>query len=167
MAEPGEVFRAAAIAVKPPSRVAEVPPRLRARQVSPARHARELRWPVWAFGALLVTLTGLHLASVWGLPLPLCGLREATGYPCPLCGSTRAALAFAQGDWVEAWRWNPLAAVLLWGAGLLCTAALVDRCLGTRMLAKVMGMGRRWGTWRTGAALLLANWLYLLATRTL
>lgn len=114
-----------------------------------------------------MTLAGLHLASVWGLPLPLCGLREATGYPCPLCGSTRAALAFAQGDWVEAWRWNPLAAALLLGAGLLCAAALADRCLGTRMLAKAMGLGRHWGTWRTVAALLLANWFYLLVTRTL
>lgn len=167
MAEPGDVFRTAAIAAKPARRGVKVPPRLRSGQVSPDRHAQELRWPVWGFGALLVTLTGLHLASAWGLPLPLCGLREATGYPCPLCGSTRAALAFAQGDWVEAWRWNPLAALLVFGAALLFAAALADRCLGTRMLAKVMGTGRRWGTWRAVAAVLLANWLYLLATRTL
>lgn len=113
-----------------------------------------------------MTLTGLHLASVWGLPLPVCGLRAATGYPCPLCGSTRGALAFAHGDWFQAWRWNPLAAALLLGASLLFVAALADRFLGTPMLAGAVRVGRRWGTWRTAAALLLANWLYLLATQT-
>lgn len=165
MAEPGDALRTAAIAVKPASRVVEVPPRLRSGQVSEDRRAQELQWPFWASGALLVTLSGLHLASVWGLPLPLCGLREATGYPCPLCGSTRAALALAQGNWVQAWRGNPLATASLLGAGMLGAAALADRCLGTRILAKVMSLGWRWGTWRTVTALLLANWLYLLANQ--
>jgi hypothetical protein len=166
MAEPGDAFRPTGFPASPATREAGVPPRLRSERVHCGGRAQHLGWPAWAFVGLLVTLAGLHLASVWGMPLPLCGLREATGYPCPLCGSTRAAQALAQGDWVLAWRWNPLAAALMLGAGLLFAAALADRFLGTRMRATAARWGRRWGNGRTMVALLLANWLYLLATHT-
>ena len=41
----------------------------------------------------------------------LCMVRAVAGIPCPLCGGTRALVALAVGEFVEAFTWNPLAAL--------------------------------------------------------
>ena len=54
-------------------------------------------------------------AAVWPLlpahPSIVCPLRSMTGVPCPMCGMTRACVAFARGNVVDALAFNPAAAL--------------------------------------------------------
>ncbi len=54
-----------------------------------------------------------------------CLFRNATGHPCFLCGGTRAAGAWATGDWATAFFTNPLAALALTAGGMLVVVRLV------------------------------------------
>ena len=56
--------------------------------------------------AATVLLAPLLVAQGW--LLKPCGLRAATGLPCLACGGTRSGLAFGEGDWLSALRFNPL-----------------------------------------------------------
>lgn len=69
--------------------------------------------------AAVLGLGALVLAFRFGVPLPPCRLREATGVPCPTCGSTRLLEELAAGDVPAAAAANPavfvaLLAVLGW-----------------------------------------------------
>jgi hypothetical protein len=64
-------------------------------------------WALAAAGAAILT----PLARVLAGAMPPCPLHALTGVPCPGCGSTRAALALAGADVLEAVAFNPLAAL--------------------------------------------------------
>ena len=51
--------------------------------------------------------------------LPGCPLRATTGLLCPGCGTTRALSAITQGEWLAAFRYNPLAISFLASLPLL------------------------------------------------
>ena len=51
---------------------------------------------------LLLNTIGVH---IW---LPHCPISEITGYECFGCGLNRAALAMLSGDFIGAFRFNPL-----------------------------------------------------------
>lgn len=51
---------------------------------------------------LLLNTIGIH---IW---LPQCLVSELTGYECFGCGLNRAAMAMLSGDFVTAFRFNPL-----------------------------------------------------------
>ncbi|MBS0196300.1 MAG: DUF2752 domain-containing protein [Planctomycetes bacterium] len=59
----------------------------------------------------LCTATAIYLVT--GRHIDMCAFRLATGYPCATCGGTRAALCAVKGDLAHAWRYNPLATVLV------------------------------------------------------
>lgn len=68
----------------------------------------------WATGlglvAFFIACTYWDPSSAGGPDV--CLLHRVTGIACPGCGLTRAAAAFAKGQFAESWRWHPLFAVL-------------------------------------------------------
>lgn len=118
-------------------------------------------------GALAASATAAGIAAVGflhldRLPLSLCALKFATGCPCPTCGTTRAFGRLFAGDVAGALRMNPLATVAaflvaLWG---LADLALLSR--GRALSISLSAGSARVARW-SGLALLLANWIYLIA----
>ncbi len=83
--------------------------------------------------AALVAVAGAMAA--FGLPpIDLHGPMHWYGIMDPLCGGTRAARYTAQGNLAEAWRYNPLSILVVYGAGLAILRAAVGL------------LGRRWVT---------------------
>ena len=68
----------------------------------------EMRWltRTVAIGAT----TAIVLAVIGGMPLALPMPTHAIGVVDPTCGLTRASTAIARGDFVNAWRFNPVGA---------------------------------------------------------
>jgi hypothetical protein len=95
----------------------------------------------------------LGAAAVWPL-LPVhppfaCPLRATTSIPCPMCGLTRACVAIARGDVVDALRYNPgvvlvVVAVVL---AIVTPSALLRLRAPTWLL--IAGFGLLW-IWNVG-----------------
>ena len=121
-----------------------------------------VRPPAWAWvlaaWALLVA-GGALLEQHWGLSLETCLIQRTTGYPCPTCGSTRSVLALLRGDLPGSLRASPL----LWAAGLLLAGAALRRFWWGSPEGNPGGI-RPWQL-LLGLALLLANWIWVLAHR--
>ena len=66
--------------------------------------------------ALAMAITGLPPVDLHG-PLHKFGIMD------PLCGGTRAARYAAQGNFVEAWRYNPLSIVIVVAGGVALVRA--------------------------------------------
>ena len=113
---------------------------------------------ILAIGLLVARF--LPLTSV----LPACAFRGMLGVPCPTCGVTRATMALAQGDIVQAISSNPLLSVLMISALLygMCSAVLC--VLSARRPQVMLDAGDGTKLRAIGAALVLANWGYLLGT---
>jgi hypothetical protein len=118
-------------------------------------------------GALAASATAAGIAAVGllhldRLPLSMCALKLATGCPCPTCGTTRAFGRLFAGDVAGALRMNPLATA---GVFLVAVWGLADLVLlpWGRALSISLSAGStrvaRWGA----LALLLSNWIYLIA----
>ena len=86
----------------------------------------------------------------------LCHLRRWTGVPCPTCGTTRGVLAVLDGDWLGAWRSNPLVFTV---APLVAGAALLRGLAGRRFVVGSSALRR--ALLLLFLAALAANWLYL------
>lgn len=133
--------------------------RVQWRRLRPGELNHELIW-------LLVTGAGAVAFALWlmsGLPLPGCTFRAVFGISCATCGSTRAALAFAAGDLLNAWRANPLTTIGLWcvvAFDLYALTVLVSRAPRLRIALPSRALRR------TGIAVLLGagllNWIFLL-----
>ena len=101
---------------------------------------------------------GALLELRWGVSLETCLFLRTTGYPCPTCGSTRSVLALLRGDWMASLRASPL----LWAAAALMLV------LGlSRLHSRTPIDSQRIRPWHValGLILLLANWVWVLATR--
>lgn len=77
----------------------------------------------------LVGVIALAIAAamaIFGLPpVDLHGPLHKLGIMDPFCGGTRAARYAAQGNLAEAWRYNPLSTLIVYGAGLASLRAVV------------------------------------------
>ena len=110
-----------------------------------------------------MTLTLAWTFSLWSPAWSaFCPLRELTGIPCPTCFGTRALLAASHGEVWRALRLNPLV-----GAAGLGLFAFIPWTLATAVfngprpsLSQPAVKKLAWA----GAALLGANWAYLLVT---
>ncbi|HST31717.1 MAG TPA: DUF2752 domain-containing protein [Chthoniobacterales bacterium] len=130
------------------------------RPLAPAENDYELVW-------LCVTLVSLALAAGWlavGLPWPHCVFLALTGHPCVTCGATRCAIAFFHGNFVGAWKWNPLVFVALGAISILDAYAFVVLIThGRRLRLTSFSVGEK----NFGRILivvgLLVNWIYLLS----
>ncbi|MFN2622128.1 MAG: DUF2752 domain-containing protein [Chthoniobacterales bacterium] len=132
------------------------------RRVPPEGSDHELIW-------LLVSLTAAIGGAIWlglGLPTLRCPFLAVTGYPCLTCGATRCSIAFLHGNFFGAWLWNPLAFVGL------CGVVLFDLYAAIVLIARAPRL--RLVDWRrtqknsiriAGVAVVLVNWIYLLAHR--
>lgn len=101
----------------------------------------------------------LHLDH---LPWRVCVFKTVTGWPCLACGSTRALGRLFALDLAGAFAMNPLAAL---GALALVPWGVADALLMTRGRALSLELAPPVShVARAGAvALLLVNWVYLLA----
>lgn len=136
--------------------------RLVSRRLAPGEFDHELVWLAVSVAAIVAGAGWLWLGLGWSR----CPLLALTGYPCLTCGATRCAIAFGHGHFSQAWLWNPLA--LLGICGLL----LFDLYAAIVLVVRLPRF--RLTNWtRTEKnvvriaviALVLANWIYLLAHR--
>jgi hypothetical protein len=137
--------------------------RLVRRRLSPGEFKHELVWLTLSMAALAAGAVWLHFDFPW----PACPFLAITGYPCLTCGATRCTIALLHGNLVGAFWWNPLAMVALAGLALFDLYAvivllthsarlrLVDWTRADKNLARIAVI-----------ALILINWVYLLAHRT-
>lgn len=134
------------------------------REIQPREVDFELMW-LWFFPAL-VAAAWTH--SAWqGFIGYTCPLKSIAGIPCMLCGGTRAAYALSHGHFPYALEMNPLATIGMIGAlGYLAYAALCVAFKPRRRI-RFVGFGeltarRRRFAISLGAAILIANWAYLI-----
>ena len=118
---------------------------------------------------LAVSVVVLAGGAAWlalSLPWPRCPFFDVTGLPCVTCGATRSTIAFLQGDFLSALRWNPLVAVALCGviafdlyaavvlAGRRPRLRIVDWTITEKNVVRIAVI-----------SLVALNWIYLLAHR--
>lgn len=136
--------------------------RLRWRDRSARKPDHELIW-------LAVSAASMAVAAVWlgfALPWPRCAFLAVTGLPCVTCGATRSLIAFLQGDFPSALRWNPLVFVAfcaLIAFDLYAAIVLVGRTPRLRIVDWTIT--EKNATRIVVISLLALNWIYLLAHR--
>jgi hypothetical protein len=116
-------------------------------------------WAVILVGLWLALVAAFQFSKPPGSDATLCMFRNVTGLPCATCGSTGAVLAAARGDLVGAWVRNPFVVT----AGWLGLVWLLLRLGFGRSPRLELGRAGRAALWVVIAALLAANWAYLIA----
>lgn len=114
---------------------------------------------LWVGAALAVLAARPWVASAAAALGPACPFRHLTGIPCATCGSTRAAVALAEGRWLDSLAANPLAvgaAVTLVAGGLLAPLWLAAV---RRVPAVPRALPLGWRLALGGA--LVGNWLFV------
>lgn len=123
---------------------------------------RQLAWV--GFAAAVLSLALSPLAAIVARLTPPCLLKAWTGIPCPTCGSTRAVLAIARFEWLDAIRVNPLAAFGVIGLLAAGLAAPFWIRAGGR-IPVLTRRARRAALWAI-VATAAANWAYLALSGT-
>jgi hypothetical protein len=115
---------------------------------------------------LVVTLSSALVWTLWlqsGLPTPRCMWHELTGWPCVGCGGTRCVRHALAGDWLSAFRMNPLIFATLGAVVIYDAYATV--VLAFRLPRLRFGKWPAWAGWTIRGvvvAVLLANWAWLI-----
>ena len=132
------------------------------RRMPAAGFNHELVWLALSVAALAGALAWRSIGLGW----PQCPFIAMTGWPCMTCGATRATFAFLQGNVLHAFWWNPLAALALGGVLVFDFYAVVV-LLGRRPRLRIVDWTKPQVTaaWIGVSALILMNWIYLLAQR--
>ena len=109
---------------------------------------RDQHWWLTLLGVVALAIAAAM--AIFGLPpVDLHGPLHKIGIMDPLCGGTRAARYTAQGNLAEAWRYNPLSILIVYGAGLTIVRAVVG-LLGRRWVTFTANWTpgrRRWAMW--------------------
>ncbi|MEY2546152.1 MAG: hypothetical protein QOG48_1269 [Verrucomicrobiota bacterium] len=116
---------------------------------------------------LCASLGGFAAAAAWfllKLPWPICLFHAVTGHPCLTCGATRSAIALFHGQFLAAWKWNPLAFATYCTMSIFDVYALSVVVSRGRRLRFVLAPGEKFFLRISVGALLLANWTYVLIT---
>ena len=132
------------------------------RRMPAAGFNHELVWLALSIAALA---GGFAWAAI-GLGWPQCPFLAMTGWPCMTCGVTRTTIAFLQGNFPQAFSWNPLAALALGGVvafDLYAVVVLLSRAPRLRVVdwARI----DRNIVWIAVTCSVLLNWVYLLSQR--
>lgn len=117
-----------------------------------------------------VVLAALGIAAAAATPAydrgpVVCPFRAVTGLPCPTCGTIRAAGHLLRGEFTAAYGTNPLAAAVMTVAAPLGLLVWVGNAAGGWTVRIHASPRERSAAWALAAALFLANWAYVLATR--
>lgn len=89
-------------------------------------------------------LAGAAAMATFGLPsVNLHGPLHRLGIMTPTCGGTRAARFAAQGNLVQAWRYNPLGIFSVLGAALVVLRASLGAATGIWVRASMVWTPRR------------------------
>ncbi len=123
-----------------------------------ATAASGLRAPAAAAAAWVCLVFAFEVLRPPGADVSLCLFHNATGLPCPTCGATRAVMAAAGGHPGRALAANPLAVT-----GAAAAAAwLAASAIAGRALPLPRARGTRHVLYLAAAALVAANWVYLI-----
>lgn len=114
---------------------------------------RDRHWWLTA-GALLALAIAVAMAILGLPPVDLHSPLHKVGIMDPFCGGTRAARYTAQGDLAEAWRYNPLSILVVFGAGLAILRAAVG-FLTRRWMTVTIGWNSRRRRWAIAVVVLL------------
>jgi hypothetical protein len=130
------------------------------RQLTPAEIDHELIW-----GGIAVLVLGVARWFPFAVfPPPRCPLKMLTGYPCCTCGLTRSLLAFAHGEVVAAFTWNPLVALCALGSVVYALYAAIVLVFGLpRVRWSLTAFWERVVVRLLAVAVIVANWAYLVA----
>ncbi len=125
------------------------------------RESGQIEYGIIYGGVTLSMLGAVRLLPA--LPfLPQCLFKKLTGLPCPTCGATRAVVHLAHGDISHAFMMNPLTAAGVLAAIFFFLYSIITLLFELPrfrvLLRESESKAIRWGS----AALLLAQWLYLL-----
>jgi uncharacterized protein DUF2752 len=116
---------------------------------------------------LTVSLGSLGVAALWfshGLPWPRCVFHQLTGLPCVTCGMTRSAIAFFQGRFLAALKWNPLVFAFLCGVTTFDIYAFaIVTTHAPRFRIVFRSQTEKQYARRIMIAALALNWVYLLS----
>lgn len=113
-----------------------------------------------AGGVVCAAIYGRLALAGLGLPMECRWLRW-TGMPCPGCGATRCLAACGRLDFLAAWHWHPLVAML--AVAFLAWPALVlaGRVFRVSWPERLIDGIRSGLTQRRILAAIAVNWLYL------
>ncbi len=118
---------------------------------------------VWLAASTAALVGGLAWTAA-GLGAPQCPFLAMTGWPCMTCGATRATISFLQGNFLQAFSWNPLAALALGGVAVFdLYAVVVLLSLAPRLRLVDWTRTQRKIVWIAVACAVVLNWIYLLA----
>lgn len=122
----------------------------------------------WELYALIVTggaAVYIPFFMLRGLHLPASPTRELWNFPCPLCGGTRSVASLMLGRLDVAFRYNPLAPLVL-GVLLLTVANYLLLVLPLRRRVVLQATpGQRKVLTALLVAVFVANWAYVLWAR--
>ena len=112
---------------------------------------------------LAAALSSLALRPLWLTLAPKlrpCVFRSLTGIPCPTCGTTRAAMAFLDGDLGAAFFANPLAALagVVFVVGGIAAGVWAFARWPVPRMEKPLPLGAR----LAALGIILVNWAYLI-----
>lgn len=132
---------------------------MRFRKPTPEERQVALLWGVVALSSIALRPLWLGLAPF----APRCPFRALTGIPCPTCGTTHAAVALLHGEIGAAVAANPLATVA--GIGFVVGGVIAPIWAALRW--SIPESPTPLPRWKRAAiiAVLLVNWIYVIATR--
>lgn len=127
-----------------------------------ARHAHWLVGPLVTLAAVAVLLAAARFYDRLPAHPPECGFRKVLGLPCVGCGGTRAMRALARGRPAEAASFNPAVVVGAFASVAWAASGIWRYWRGSQPPPASVQNRRLARNAILVAALLLANWIYLL-----
>jgi hypothetical protein len=133
--------------------------RLYRHQLRPGETDHELIWFVVSLGSLALTAAWFAMGLAW----PRCAFHDLTGLPCVTCGMTRCAIQFFHGDFLNAFKWNPLVFAAL--CSVLAFDIYAFSALTMRTPRWRIAFHRKEKKFARGIVIgvLALNWMYLLS----
>jgi hypothetical protein len=118
------------------------------------------------FGIIYGSIAILCVLAAKYLPIahlaPSCVFRGISGIPCPTCGATRSLLSLTKGNFAGALTMNPLVAILVPPAVVLCAYSIITLLFGMRRMTFIFSEREKDGIRIAAVMIVLLNWGYLL-----
>jgi hypothetical protein len=130
---------------------ADIPPII---EVTPRRTFA----PVTFFGLVALAMFVALATGYFDVALPRCTFKTLTGLPCAFCGGTRALRALGHLHFTEAFWFNPLVTVGVFGAAISAIAGTLAPRSFERCVWRVKRLPLLW----IGLAVVAANWIFVL-----